>query len=104
MKTKVVATPAAFLPVQIEGFPEDCERTRKGALHLRPATVENLSEGEVAHIKEKYPDVHRLLAISDQPAAREPKTAAPSGGAPGDEPTSGKSGKRGKGGKGGTSS
>lgn len=36
---------------QVEDFPADCERTVKGALHVRPGTTAVVSEGEAAHLK-----------------------------------------------------
>ena len=36
---------------QVEGFPEGCERTVKGALHVRPGSMAVVSEGEAAHLR-----------------------------------------------------
>lgn len=47
-------------PETVEGFPKagkDVERTFKGALHLKPGKLYNLSEAEWIHLKEKRKDL-----------------------------------------------
>lgn len=46
----IIFSPSAQLS-QVEGFPPDCERTVKGALHVRPGATCIVSDGEAAHLK-----------------------------------------------------
>lgn len=48
----ILFSPTAQL-VQIEDFPEDCERTVKGALYVRPGAMAVVSDGEAAHLKQR---------------------------------------------------
>lgn len=42
------------VPVYVEKFPSDCERTRKGSLHLLPRKKVTVTDGEWEHIQKKY--------------------------------------------------
>lgn len=57
---KILVTKSANL-TQVEGFPENCERSVKGAIHIRPNTVTIMTLGELEHIKQKYPVLSRHL-------------------------------------------
>lgn len=46
----IIFSPSTQLS-QVEDFPTDCERTVKGALHVRPGATQTVSDGEVAHLK-----------------------------------------------------
>lgn len=48
----IIYSPTAQL-VQVEDFPDGCERTVKGALHVRPGAFAIVSDGEAAHLKRK---------------------------------------------------
>lgn len=41
-------------PVQVEGFPKECERSCEGALHINPGKHKTVTDGEFKHIQEKY--------------------------------------------------
>lgn len=38
-------------PHQVEDFPKDCERSCKGALHVRPNETTIVTKGELAHLQ-----------------------------------------------------
>jgi len=38
-------------PQQVEGFPKDCERSCKGALHVRPNETTIVTKGELEHLQ-----------------------------------------------------
>ena len=44
-------------PECLEGFPEDCDRSKESALHLRPGRTMLLTDDEYAFIKAQRPDV-----------------------------------------------
>lgn len=48
----IIYSPTAQL-VQVEDFPDGCERTVKGALYVRPGATAIVSSGEAAHLKAK---------------------------------------------------
>lgn len=48
----ILYSPTAQL-MQVEDFPENCERTVKGALHVRPGATAAVSDGEAAHLKRR---------------------------------------------------
>lgn len=41
-------------PVCVEGFPEGCERSCEGALHIRPRTPHTVTGGEFGHMQKAY--------------------------------------------------
>ena len=57
-------------PQQIEDFPEDCERSSKGSLHISPGTYE-LTEGELHHLRKHHKDVARRLTVLPPPRPKE---------------------------------
>lgn len=50
-------------PECVEGYPEDTERSAKGATHLRPDSALELTDDEYAYIKANRPDLARCLVI-----------------------------------------
>ena len=50
-------------PECLEGFPKDCERSKQGALHLRPGRTMELTDDEYAFIKAQRPDVCRECVV-----------------------------------------
>lgn len=50
-------------PCQVDGFPEKCERSRKGALYIRPRSSLTLTNDELDFIKVKYPNLFKKLRI-----------------------------------------
>jgi hypothetical protein len=40
-------------PQQVEDFPEKCDRTVKGAIHVRPGSSCIVSDGEAEHLKSR---------------------------------------------------
>ena len=59
MRTLIV--PANVAPCQVDDFPEDCERSRKGAIYLRPASACKMTDAEYEHLKEFHSDLFNLL-------------------------------------------
>lgn len=56
---------AAIPPQQVEGFPNGCKRSCKGALHVRPGTVA-VTEDEWKYIQDKRPDLLRYLTVNER--------------------------------------
>lgn len=46
----IIFSPSAQLST-VDGFPKECERTVKGALHIRPGATCIVTDGELAHLK-----------------------------------------------------
>lgn len=70
-KKFIVTVQRAISPQQIEDFPEGCERSVEGALHVKPGTLE-LTEDELKHIRKHHKDVARRLHVArevDKPKA-----------------------------------
>jgi len=67
--TVVVRT--GLLPQQVEDFPEDCERSCKGALHLKPGTT-LMTDGELAHIRKSRPELNAYLQIVNRTRPTKP--------------------------------
>lgn len=67
-----VIIPPSVSPVQVDDFPEGCERSVKGSLHLRPGSKE-LTAGEWDHLKAKHPKLAAQFQVLPEPA--KPKTA-----------------------------
>lgn len=57
-----VQVPTGVAPRQVEGFPKGCDRSVKGALHIRPGTME-MTEGELAHVRKHHKEIARRLII-----------------------------------------
>lgn len=70
---KVLYVPAGVALQQIEGFPADCKRERKGALHVRPSSTLVVSEDELAYLKEKHPQLLARLQDITPPVAPPPE-------------------------------
>jgi hypothetical protein len=51
------------LPVCVEGFPEDAERSKDGALHLRPGQTIELTADEYAYIKANRVDLEKQIVL-----------------------------------------
>lgn len=66
----LVVVPAGVGPVQIDDFPEGCERSRKGALHLRPGSTETLTAAELEHLKAKHAVIADRLRTVDTAVAK----------------------------------
>lgn len=81
MPTVVVRT--GLLPQQVEDFPEGCERSCKGALHLKPGTL-TVTDGELAHIRKSRPELSAYLQVVSR--TRPVKAAAVPVEAPDDPP------------------
>lgn len=89
MKTKQVLIPATVDPIQIDDFPEGCERSCKGALHLRPSSTKMLTAGELGHLEKKYKGVFARLQFIEStesvPKAAKPPDTGGDGGSGGSE-------------------
>ena len=79
-------------PECIEGFPEDCERSRKGSLHLRPGRTLELTDDEYAHLKAQRPDLARgcvvLRSFEVASESEEPSSKSEEEGGSSDSPLS----------------
>lgn len=63
-------------PCQVDEFPEKCERSRKGALYIRPRSSLTLTNDELEHIKAKYPHLYKKLRIVEDKPKRAPAKKA----------------------------
>lgn len=59
--TVTVIVPANVAPHQVEGFADDCERSLKGALHIRPACTLTLTQDEYEHLQNEHPKLFKAL-------------------------------------------
>ena len=50
-------------PECIEGFPEDTERSKEGALYLRPGQTKQLTDDEYAYIKAHRKDLSKDVIV-----------------------------------------
>lgn len=50
-------------PVCVEGFPEDCKRSKEGALHILPRKNMTVTDQEYDHILKSRPDMKKLLRV-----------------------------------------
>jgi len=72
-------------PEYIDGFPDGCKRSCKGAIHLLPGAVRELTEDEIEFIKglpqkvalAVLPAEKSRRAMKPKPAPKQPKVAAP---------------------------
>ena len=59
-----VAFGHGFMPCQIDDFPERCDRSRTGSIHIRPDSLEEMTVGELNHIRRHYPQLlNHILTI-----------------------------------------
>lgn len=57
-------------PQQIDDFPSKCERSRKGALYIRPKSTVEMTNDELDHIKDKYKDLYKRLRVVESVVVR----------------------------------
>jgi hypothetical protein len=60
----IVVVPANLAARHID-FPESCERSTKGSIHIRPASTVDLTDEELAHIRKQYPDLAAKLIVAN---------------------------------------
>lgn len=101
MKTKLATVPAGVGPLQVDDFPEGCERSCKGALHIRPSSTLEATDGELAHLKKHYPAVSAKLrqigSTASAPKAVKPPSDPGGGSSEGRDSSEGGSGSEGGG-------
>ena len=65
-------------PQYIDGFPKNCERSCKGAIHLLPNALRKITDDEYAYIKKEYSDLRIILVPEGKPSVKkataQPKT------------------------------
>lgn len=71
-----IFTLANLVPCQVDDFGKDIERSQKGALHFKPSSMMEVTEGEFRHIREKHPKIAALLQVMT-PAAQSAVKAEP---------------------------
>jgi hypothetical protein len=47
----LIHIPVGVAPCQVDDFPQDAERSCKGALHFRPASTKEITADELAHLR-----------------------------------------------------
>jgi hypothetical protein len=60
-------------PEYLDSFPKDCERSCKGAIHLLPNTLRDISDDEYNYIKKKYPKMKLTVVPTQKPAVKKVK-------------------------------
>jgi hypothetical protein len=55
-------------PEYLDGFPKECKRSCKGAIHLLPNALKDITEDELKFIRKKYPK----LKLAEQPKEKPP--------------------------------
>lgn len=65
------------MPCQIDGFSEKCERSRKGALYIRPRSSLEMTHDELDHIKVTHPELYKKLRVVEQPRKKAPAKPKP---------------------------
>lgn len=49
------------VPLQVDGFPKDCDRSREGSIHLFPRSGVEMTTGELAWIRANVPAIAERL-------------------------------------------
>jgi hypothetical protein len=62
MPTLVI--PANVVQCHVEDFPDGCERSREGSVHVRPASTLTVTDDELAHLKKAHPQLFRQLIVA----------------------------------------
>jgi hypothetical protein len=57
-------------PEYPDGFPEKCERSCKGAIHLLPQRQLDITEDELKFIRKKYPKLKLVEVPKEKPVAK----------------------------------
>lgn len=59
----LVQVPIGVTACQVDDFPKDCKRSRKGALYIRPRSTLVLTPDELDHLKAKHGSVASKLIV-----------------------------------------
>lgn len=59
----LVQVPIGVSACQVDDFPKDCKRSRKGALYIRPRSTLVLTPDELDHLKAKHGNVASKLIV-----------------------------------------
>lgn len=62
-----VVVRAGLLPQQVDGFPDGCKRSCKGAVHIKPGTL-LVTDGELEYIRKSRPELRSYLQLISRPA------------------------------------
>jgi hypothetical protein len=54
-------------PEYLDGFPEECKRSCKGAIHLLPNALRDITEDEYKYIRKKYPKLKLQVVPKEKP-------------------------------------
>lgn len=63
----------AACPFQIDGFPEDAQRSVEGALHFRPGALRSVTSDELKFIQTRFPGYYDQLRIVQVEKPKPPK-------------------------------
>lgn len=63
-----IKTAHNLLPCQVDGLPEECQRTTVGAIYLRPSSIITLTKDELEYLKAKRPDLHGMFSVLPSPS------------------------------------
>lgn len=60
-------------PEYCDGFPKDCKRSCKGAIHLLPTSIKDITDDEYKYIKKAYPKLKLLVVPKEKPSVKKVK-------------------------------
>lgn len=63
-------------PEYLDGFPKECKRSCKGAIHLMPNAIREISADEYEFIKKSFPKLKLVLVPMDKPTVMKMKAPA----------------------------
>jgi uncharacterized membrane protein len=72
-----VLTMSQLNQCQVDDFGADVERSHKGALHFKPSSMMEITEGEFKHLREKHPKIAAQLQVIHHQAAEKKAAPAP---------------------------
>ena len=61
MPILVVPANVAVCQIDASEFPENCERSVRGSLHVRPASTLEVTEDELGVLKAKHPHIMKMF-------------------------------------------
>lgn len=98
----MVQVPQGLGPRQVDDFPAECERSKKGSVHFRTNSTITITQDEYNHVLKSHPDFGPRLRVvpkataSAAPAVAETKALPKAKAKAGDAPVDATEAKKGK--------
>jgi len=64
-------------PCQVEDFAKDCDRSHKGAIHVRPGATKTVTKAELEHLQARKIPLRVIRASDPEPKAPQAAPGAP---------------------------